>query len=179
MSDRDVALSELRRLMGSDRLTSPKPRRDRQGRWHRDPAAEWDWYYALDKREQDYMRREYMGGHLSPEQLATDVSSTIDTTMDAFVANVRLARFTPIMRHGDPLDPGYEGAEVNEERVPWGYAEIAENLGVQQRTVHQWMARYRRGELDFPRSDLIVHGLPTWWSTTILDWAEETGRLAA
>jgi hypothetical protein len=43
----------------------------------------------------------------------------------------------------------------------------------------RWVSGANHGRLQFPGHDLIVHGLPTWWSTTILDWAEETGRLAA
>jgi hypothetical protein len=56
-------------------------------------------------------------------------------------------------------------------RTPMGYAEIAAYLNVKPRTVNTWKARDI-----LPPADLVVHGLPTWWDTTITRWADVTGR---
>lgn len=53
-----------------------------------------------------------------------------------------------------------------------GVQEIAELLGVQVRTVHQWQHRDR-----LPEAEATVSGLPAWRRTTVVGWARETGRL--
>ena len=58
------------------------------------------------------------------------------------------------------------------KRIPIGVAEIAEMLGVKQRTVHQW---HHRGIL--PERDFTVNDLPAWKPSTIIRWAKSTGRL--
>lgn len=55
-----------------------------------------------------------------------------------------------------------------------GMAEVAALMGVKLRTVHQW--RFR-GVL--PAPDFVVNQGPAWKTTTILKWAESTGRKVA
>lgn len=50
--------------------------------------------------------------------------------------------------------------------TPLGRQEVAALLGVQVGTVRQWQ---RRGVM--PPAELTVSGLPTWWRSTIIDWA--------
>lgn len=54
-----------------------------------------------------------------------------------------------------------------------GVLEIAEFLGVKDRTVHQWR---RRGVLPAPDGPR-TNGAMTWKRATILEWAGQTGRL--
>lgn len=168
------ARGEVARLSGGDTLAKPKPRRDRRGRWHRDPGAQWDWFYDLEPCEQKYLQRCYMSSEgIGPDIFASYAGTDIDTAMDAWLVNVRIAR----ERITDPFSEEYYAPEEDtSERVPWGYAEISQALGVGISTVHQWMNRTKAGKLDFPPADLVVHGLPTWWSTAVLAWADETGR---
>lgn len=57
--------------------------------------------------------------------------------------------------------------------TPVGAAEIAERLGVKPATVDQWVWRKV-----MPPPDWTVGGRPAWdWATTILPWAQSTGRL--
>lgn len=56
--------------------------------------------------------------------------------------------------------------------MPLGVKEVAEMLGVERRTVHQWTFR---GAM--PPADFEVNGLPSWDVSTILQWAGLTGRL--
>jgi hypothetical protein len=58
---------------------------------------------------------------------------------------------------------------------PLGKIEIVEMLGMDDRTVHTWTQRGALPEADGP----MVHGMPTWERTTILEWAGDTGRLGA
>lgn len=57
--------------------------------------------------------------------------------------------------------------------LPVGVIEIAKMLGVQDRTVHQWLRRRLLPEADFG----VVNGSRVWKRATILKWAGETGRL--
>lgn len=56
---------------------------------------------------------------------------------------------------------------------PVGVVEIAERLGVKDRSVHMWKRRDRLPPLDYPS----VNGTGAWEWRTILWWAGETGRL--
>lgn len=62
------------------------------------------------------------------------------------------------------------GPEVVREE-PVGPIEVAAMLDVKRSTVHQWQQRRV-----MPPADLRVSGTPAWWRTTILEWAELTGR---
>lgn len=55
--------------------------------------------------------------------------------------------------------------------MPLGMAEVAELLEVKRGTVAQWRTRGV-----FPEPELTVGGSPAWWETTVLGWAETTGR---
>lgn len=66
-------------------------------------------------------------------------------------------------------------ATVPDVETPMGTLEVAELLGVKDRTVHQWLRRNLMPEEDFPR----VNGSRAWKRSTILRWAGRTGRLAA
>lgn len=52
-----------------------------------------------------------------------------------------------------------------------GPAEIAERLGVQRETVHQW----RHREI-MPEPGWTISGVPIWEWSVILEWAQATGR---
>jgi hypothetical protein len=54
---------------------------------------------------------------------------------------------------------------------PIGVAEIALELDVKPRTVHQWQFRAL-----LPDPDYTVNGLPAWERSTIQEWAASTGR---
>ena len=56
---------------------------------------------------------------------------------------------------------------------PVGVAEIAERLGVKDRSVHMWKRRERLPPPDYDS----VNGCSAWEWTTILWWAGETDRL--
>jgi hypothetical protein len=65
--------------------------------------------------------------------------------------------------------------------IPLGEKEIAALLTergypVGIGTVHEW-AKRRRNRL--PQADGTISGRPWWWTSTILRWAVETGRLPA
>ena len=160
------ARSELDRLMGGDRMAKPSRSGPMWDEWNSRPARD-------RKRLEHFMSP---SAAMTPDQLATDLDCSIDVALRTW----RQACFIALDGlSSKPFSDDYAPAIADEDREPWGYAEIAEALGVQQRTVHQWIARANNGRLKFPGHDLIVHGLPTWWNTTVLDWAEETGRLAA
>lgn len=56
---------------------------------------------------------------------------------------------------------------------PVGTREVAQRIGVQERTVHMWGHRGRLPEPDWPS----INGYRAWNWATILWWAGETGRL--
>ncbi len=62
-------------------------------------------------------------------------------------------------------------ARPNEPVELVGLSEIAERLNVQRGTVDQWRHRQVLPEPDF------MAGGPVWWWSTILRWAEQTGRV--
>lgn len=59
------------------------------------------------------------------------------------------------------------------DAVVVGKREMAELLGVASGTPAKWVERARLPEPDHPP----VNGQPTWRVTTILAWAEQTGRM--
>jgi hypothetical protein len=55
-----------------------------------------------------------------------------------------------------------------------GIAEIADRLGIRQKTVAMW--RYR-GSPTLPEPCCIVSKLPAWRWSVVEQWAKQTGRL--
>lgn len=73
---------------------------------------------------------------------------------------------TPLARCAHTLDM--------EATDPVGTVEIAERLGVTRSTVDKWRLR----DLGFPSPRWTVGGRPAWdYTTDVLPWAKETGRL--
>lgn len=175
MTDTLDGTRELDRLLDGAKLARPNPRRDRRGRWQRDPGGQWDWFYELDPSERDYIARRYMGGTVGPDELATSMGADIDSAMTILVDMIRLER-----SRLDLLDPDYADAWEDASLQPmalvrenaYGLAEIAEHLGAKVSTVYKWQAR---GIL--PAADFAVSGAPAWWESTVDEWAKETGRL--
>lgn len=52
-----------------------------------------------------------------------------------------------------------------------GPGDVAELLGVKRDTVMKWVQRRR-----IPTADSTVDGKPAWRRSTVVRWAEETGR---
>lgn len=57
------------------------------------------------------------------------------------------------------------------DNTPLGLGEVAHLLHVRTTTVVQWRQRQI-----FPPVDLTVGGSPAWRRSTVLQWAEHTGR---
>lgn len=164
------ATGEIARLMGDAKLARPTPVRGRDGRWSRDPGGEFDWFYALELSEREYISAKHMGGHLGPDELADLAGTDIDSAMDAWLSVVRIAR----SRCVDPLEDDYYASESDAVSLAdiVGPQEIARLLSVQVNTIHQWV---KRGVLPF--AERVISGVPLWSSSTIVEWAERTNRL--
>jgi len=54
----------------------------------------------------------------------------------------------------------------------FGPQQIADLCGVEADTVKKWR---QRGVL--PTPDAVISGVPLWWRTTAVLWADRTGRL--
>ena len=163
-----IGLSELERVMGTDRLASPQPVRDRWGRFKRDPGGQWDWFYALEPSERSYIQRNYMGGRLGPDDVATWLGTDIDSAMEMLVESIRLAR----SKIRDSFDEDYDPSSYDDDVTQLvGPDEIAAMLHVGRNTIAQW--RHRRL---LPPPVITLSSLPIWDRREIVEWAKETNR---
>jgi predicted DNA-binding transcriptional regulator AlpA len=172
--DVTVLQAELDRL--GARLARPRPVRARNGQWRRNPGAEWDWYYALPESERRYIHAHYMVDKgLGPDEIADQLGLTIDEAMDYWLDTVRTHR-NRYMARLDPLSDEWSleecGADDHTMDTLLGPDECAELLGVMRNTIAQW--RHRN---TLPTPTMTLSGLPIWQRQTILDWANDTGRL--
>jgi hypothetical protein len=173
---RIAALGEIDRLSGCCQLARPKPTRARNGQWRRDPGGQWDWFYELDGAERAYIARRHMGDFgRGPDEIATDMDSSIDAAMTAWLSNVRVTR-----SHLDPLDDDY-CADWEEAQPVEIYAsdicgpdEVAGLLGVARDTVSTWRKRDRRDSAGrLPEPFAIISGVPLWTAQAIARHREQ------
>lgn len=167
---RSIGLSELERVMGADKLSSPQPVRDRWGRFKRDPGGQWDWFYQLDESERQYLQRNHMGGAMSPDELATRLHCMIDECMLTWLTAKRRRRTT------DPLDDDYETCEDDDVAQLVGPKEVATMLQVAPNTLNVWR---NRGLLEQLPPFITISDMPIWRREDVLDWAKMTGRILA
>jgi hypothetical protein len=159
--------SELLRLLGNtERLRPPTPVATRTGKWRRDPAGEWDWYYQLDDGLQSWIRRHAMAnvGHgCLPDDLA-DLTGYgyVNEWAEAFVSACQVAR--------DSADHWGEYAAPDDDEL-LGPDEFAHLLQVSRGAVRQWR---KRGLL--PAAAFELSGMPIWTLGEIRQWACDTGR---
>lgn len=168
------AAGDLDAIMSGSKLARPVPVRDRWGRWHRDPGAQWDWWYEeLDPPERAYLARRYMAPTgVGPDEVATWLGTDVDDAMRQWVGAARRVRAAE-MRKADPLAGDYDD-QYGEEVDPLdlvGPDEVCAMLQVQRPTIAQWR---HRGLL--PAPDMVLSSLPIWHRSTIADWAAATGR---
>ena len=156
-------LGEIGRVMDGQPLGRPKPVRYRYGRWHRDPGAEWDWWYDLPADERARIQRSHMRkGGVRPDVVATWLNTSVDDAMGRWVLAIRDTRSHTTDEWEFPEDP-YEG-------IPefLGTKGLAELFGVGLSTPRQWKAR---GQL--PEPDFVLDGTHNVWSKqTIGEWLD-------
>lgn len=167
---------EVIRLTSECKVKSASPQRDRYGRWHRDPAGEYDWLYALAPLERAYISRNYMSkSGLEVDVMATTVNMDIGEWADSFIETVRATRARKL-RDLDPFDDEYAELswyddDVNVDELV-GPVEVAELLQVKVNTIAQWRLRFP----DFPEPVTVISGTRIWRRGQIEAWATDKGR---
>lgn len=170
-------LGEIERLVSGDPIRRPRPIRDRWGRWHRDPAGEFDWFYALPKSEQTYIAGRYMApagqGGVQVDVLASAVEMNLNDWAEAFVAAVRASRDRKAAQYDafDERADDYYCESDSDEETLMGPDEVADLLQVQRATLRQWR---KRGEL--PEPYMVLSGMPIWQRGAVVAFALLTGR---
>lgn len=94
-----------------------------------------------------------------------------EQSVDAMFDTDSFLRVEEYVAEAESLAEAKESPVIQVRESPLGVTEIAQLLEVQRKTVETW--RHRR---IFPEPDLTVSGTPLWWETTVLEWAEQTGR---
>lgn len=167
-------LGEASRLVSGEQIRRPTPVRDRWGRWHRDPAGEYDWFYGLPESERVYIARYYMSPNGVPVDVLADMAYLdIDAWAGRFVAAVRASRDRKALDL-DVLDDAWAGCstELDSDDALLGPEEVADLLAVKRNTLVQWR---KRGQLPAPA--LTLSGLPIWRRGDVLAFAALTDRL--
>ena len=167
---------EIERLTEGCAILRPRPVRDRRGVWHRDPAGELDWFYALAPRERAYISRHYM----APTGVECDVLSTVSgfdslyEWADALLAAIRGARGRT-MSSSDVFSPQWEEAAEaswsDDDDELLGPDEVAALLSVKRNTLAQWRHREK-----LPEPYMTLSGLPIWRRGDVMAFAVDTGR---
>lgn len=165
-------LGEVARITSENAIRRPVPVRDRWGRWHRDPAGEFDWFYALPELERAYVSRYYMSATgVEVDVLATMTALDIDEWAERFISSVRAARHRK-MRSLDVLSEEWgEMSSADDEDELMGPDEVASLLVVKRNTLAQWR---HRGNLPSPY--MVLSGLPIWRRGDVMAFAVITGR---
>ena len=170
-SPQTMARDELDHLMMVAKLRRPSPVRGHDGRWQRDPAGEWDWFYELPKLDREYISAHHFADvGIGMSDLAELMGADIAEAEKRFLQLARVARRRFIDAESrDDYQP---------EILTWsdivGPGEVAELLGVKVQTVAMWQLRKV-----LPMPSRVISRIPLWSRSEILDWAAETGRLVA
>ncbi len=160
-------LGEIDRLTDGNLIARPKVSRDRNGRWHRDTGAEWDWFYALPQSERSYLQAHYMTERgVQPDVVATWLDASVDTAMGEWVFAIRTARQSR-PRSADPLEWDEPDPENDYSDLPelMGVKGIAELFGVSLSTPRVWRAR---GKL--PPPTILIDGEHAAWDRETIGW---------
>jgi hypothetical protein len=151
--------SELLRICGEDKLESP-----RKG------SPEWDvWYNEFSARHR-HQCAGFMGGALTPEDLADRLYCSTDDALRAWrdAVVIELDRGRSDRVDAWEWEMAEQAALLGEILGP---QEVADMLGVAVGTVHQWR---KRDAIVAPSR--IVSGVPLWTRAEVLGWALATGR---
>ena len=158
-------MSELDRVMGSDRLARPV----RAGR--RDPSPIWDvWYEEFTPTDRRRLGP-FMGGAVSPDTLAHWLDMSVDDALRWWRTHCLLELKSQQVADIDVSE--WQQADRDAKLADiLGPQEIADRLSVQVNTVWQWR---KRDIMPIPAR--IISGVPLWTAEQIDGWAAATGRL--
>lgn len=168
----ESALARIENLLGSAHLARPRMRRDRYGRFHRDSAAEWDWYYELSPTERRWIDTHATSstGTLRPDVAATNAGyGSVDEWAAALIDAMRHARNRDAWNRDVLADDEPEPDPEDDELL--GPAEVADLLHVTRAAIRKMR---ERGQLPTPAFELS--GLPVWYFGDVRSWAIRTGR---
>ena len=126
-----------------------------------------DWFYQLDESERVYLQRNYMGGEIGPEDVATILCCSIDEAMATWLTRAGSGGC-------DPLDDDYQTCDDDDVAQLVGPKEVAAMLQVGPNTINVWRSR---GILLEPF--VTISDMPIWRREDVKDWAHLTGRTLA